>query len=289
MPPLVQIKMQLNTPDLQVSLRQLQQKTGKLPSYLVNRAVFSIADKVVKTMPKVDPGTIDADLDVVKVTPSGKIPKATNPKNSRILGFREPTVGGGFNVSYAWMIVLARMYPAGTTKTGDFKGKMNYMKWTGGLRPLSKPDTHGSAAFWQWVSEHAERMVKARHSSTGFFRMTAQVIRMIFSEAIQKNSSRLLSVLSQASAEALPGGDKLSSKIGTLAGARAAAGNQLTARATFWVATSEADTKGEKKGAIFRIAQPIWQAAVDAEAASIRQYATEEYKQAARESGFLVH
>ena len=88
--------------------------------------------------------------------------------------------------------------------------------------------------------------------------------------------------------EAVAGGGNVSKNIGRLAGGTVATGTGEYARASFWVTATEPDTKGSPGGAIYRIAQPVWQRAVDDEAASIHAYAQSLYEQAARESGIAV-
>jgi len=86
--------------------------------------------------------------------------------------------------SVASKIVLARMSP-----------NSKYSKMTGNRWPVARPDFHGrtdsSSAFWGYVKGVAERMVKARHSSTHFLQAGWNpALRQLFSNSFFRGSKK---------------------------------------------------------------------------------------------------
>jgi hypothetical protein len=267
MPDLVRVTLKLDNSGFNAALAKLRRNSRSLPSSLVNRHVRNAAWRAYDTMPKVNPGAIDQELEVerVGVTKAGKLSKAKNPRHIHVLA--HPT-------SLASLIVLASFYEL---------SKFNVL--TGKVWERSKPNTKGTEAFWQWMAATSSRMVKARRSSTGFYRACAGAVWTMFKAA----SSGNLAVRSAAMTgmDALPGSGSLSKGIGRLAGGTVAVDVGGFARASFWVSATEPDTKGER-GALFRIAQPVWQRAIDAEAAKMLGYAADNYTAAAVQSGIPV-
>lgn len=97
-------------------------------------------------------GRIDAELEV---TSTPVLAKSGARKGL-------PLKSGKANISVpergvAAMIVVSRMHP-----------KSPYSVSTGNRWPVAMPATKGAAAFWQYVQEAAQRMVKARKSSTHY-------------------------------------------------------------------------------------------------------------------------
>ena len=94
-------------------------------------------------------GQIDSDLQVegYGVTKGGKLSKAKKPrrKEYRVVGMK------------GVRIVLSRMY-----QDSEFNLETG-QRWF-----LPKPQTHGAAAFWDWVWQALQRMTKSRHSSAHF-------------------------------------------------------------------------------------------------------------------------
>jgi hypothetical protein len=266
---LFKLKLQLKNQDVAASIRALQEKSSKLPSFLVNRSCRKIAQRAAAAMPKVDPAMINQELEVATfgVTKKGDLSRAKKP--------RKVAVESGQN-SFASWIVLASFYP---------NSKFNLR--TGGVFQRTKPNTSGTAAFWQAIADNVSRMVKARRSSTGFYRLCAQVVFWMFSAATDKNP--LIREAALTGFDALPGTGNVSKNIGKLAGGTVASGIRDDARASFWVTATEPDTKGNAtpKG-IYRVAQPVWQTAVDKVAAENFAEAEAAYSQAARESGIKV-
>jgi hypothetical protein len=75
--------------------------------------------------------------------------------------------------------------------------------------------------------------------------------------------------------------------IGRVAGGTRATSTSGVARASFWVSTTEPDSKGAQQG-ITRVLEPTWQRALDQETAATVAYGEELFAQALRESGYTV-
>lgn len=262
---MINLTVQFRSAGLEVALARLSENSKRLPSYLVNKACYSIALKAEKAMPVVLPAKMDTELNVT-MAPSAKS-KAKNPKKVVHLAPR----------SRAALIVVASMHPGSkyNIRTGHVFAR----------QMISPEKTKGSVErFWRQIDVIAKRMVRARHSSSGFFRLGASVVKFIFKGALRNVPLQL----SEESGEVQAGGGNVSKRIGKVAGGLPASGDQTKATARFWVATTEPDTKGLPGRALYTIIQPVWERAVDAEAASIRAYAETLYAQTARDSGLLM-
>lgn len=266
---LFKVKMEMRNGGLNSSLRMLSQKTSRLPSYLVNKACKSIAIRAERTMPVVKPQSILQELEVsaTGITEKGNLSRAKKPRRVSI---------GSNSSSLGSRIVLAKFY-----KNSPFNIR------TGGVFALSKPNTRGSEAFWEYIADKTSQMTKARRSSSGFFKVCASVVKFVFMQATARSPVTNLGLL-RPGFEATPGTGNVSKNIGRLAGGTPAYGDRTNARASFWVAATEPDTKGTPGNAVYRIAQPVWQRAVDDESQSIRDYAEGAYRQAAKEAGIAV-
>lgn len=138
---------------------------------IIDSTGFFIAVKAQLYTPAVDQETINSELDVTTfpaILESGKRSTAKNKQNSSIM----LPVGRG---SLAEMIVVARMHP------GSKYSMMTDNRW-----PVTMPRTEGIANFWFAVQEIAEKMIKARHSSTAWFKagwgMVAKKLRQGFTD-----------------------------------------------------------------------------------------------------------
>lgn len=285
--PLPQVRLQLKSKDLsgalQAKLLTARKQSAYLPDYLANKACQYISLRAAQTMPKASIAKIDSSLEVMRmgVTKGGKPSKAKNPR--RVLIFGNPIAGnfisptgrmGGDPYSLnplASKIVLASMYP---------ESKFN--KLTGQVWRRNKPNTHGSADFWKWVFDSMSRMVKARHSSIAFFAACAKAVNYGFGLAVGRIRGSLPAVEGQESLSNVGRLSKLLSR--DLARVEPSKGG--IGRAKFSVAATEADTKGsvEPKG-IVKVAQPVWQRAVNAEVASIRKEIELRYRQSLMTAG----
>lgn len=264
---LVKVNMRLKNDDLQRSLRLLAAKSDRLPSYLANKACHWIAKRAEANMPVVPVARITAEM------------TAVTPRSSR--HHRALTT--------AERIVIARMHPnsAFNIRTGHVF-QLQPPPGVGGSPTRNRRYKLGGQSqskFFDWVEAHATRMIGARRSSSGFFKVCASVVKWMFHP--RQTPNRPPSDLPE-SLDAQPGSGNVSKNIGRLAGGRLARGSDLSAEASFWVTATEPDTKGVPGNAIFRVAQPIWQRAVDTEAASIRGHAEKLYGAAIKSSGLVV-
>lgn len=249
----MQVNVKLNNSGVLAGLRQLREVSPKLSRHLVNKACWGIAHHASKTIPIVTPDRIQAEMEAYRYVSKTRATK----------------------VSKAMFIVLASMYPGS-----------RFNRETGGVFARVKPVFSGDGPtrrlqFWEWVNSRAERMISARRRSSGFFNFGAQVVKFIFAKT---ESGMPIG----ASGETLAGGGKVSKAINRVAGGtRATSDGKGNAKASFWVSTTEPDSKGANK-AIERVMVPHWQRAVDAEAAGIARHAEELYVEQIRKAGFKV-
>ena len=192
------------------------------------------------------------------------------------------------HLTAAERIVLARMHP-----------KSRYNQRTGGVYRLDKPifsspspggggtltgrgryqlGAQNRLRFWAWVEERAEIMTKARKSSGGFYKFCAHVVSLMFRAGSGQQFT--------PEGEAMAGSGRVSRAIGKEAGGRPARGTG-SVTAMFWVRDTEPSTKGGTRG-LQRVAEPVWQRALDEEAASIKAEAEKRFANLARQSGFAV-
>ena len=263
------------------SLRKLAVVSRRLPGYVVNKFCRESARRAYDTMPAVSASRIQSELEVSRygVTKGGKLSKAKKPRNVAI-GSHESTLASRIVLARLWMPnIYTGFGPEGSGGLGRLPG---YNVFTGGVFRLEKPATKGKAEFLQWLETRSAMMVKARSQATGFYRLCADVIWHAFNAAVSKSP---VARTQTGGGAALSGGGKVSKRIGIIAGAELAASDATTARASFWVGgTTPQEHKGQDD-ALFRIALPVWQRAIDAEAAGTIVYAEKLYAEAARESG----
>lgn len=258
MPELVKVNLKLRAGDLNESLRRASTITGKLPSYLVNKACYQIARRAEANMPVVSQERITRDMERYKFV---------SRKNSSTI----------MRLTGAMSIILSSFYP-----------NSNFNRKTGQVWLRKKPTFTGPAPtrrlkFWEYVNSEAARMSAARHSSAGFYRLGASVVKFIF----HQGASVARGSFNPATGEALVGGGKVSKSINRIAGGTRALEGAGMATASFWVTTTEPDSKGSNT-AIPRIMEPIWQTALDEETVSITEYAEKVYEQVLRDAGMSV-
>ena|ERR1039457_2358076 len=144
------------------------------------------------------------------------------------------------------------------------------------------------AAGAQAMLDAMRRMLSARHQSGGFFKLCADVVRKVFGPAVSNRQGLAEAVMTGL--DAVAGSGSVSKAIGKLAGGKVATGATDVAHASFWVTGTNPDTDGSKGGAaLFAVAQPVWQKAVDDEAANnFRTAAERAYIRAALKAGIPV-
>lgn len=266
----------LNKSKFSPGLQLLINSSRRMPAELLNRALYHTANRARKAMPVVTAAQIEAEMNAVGFVrnPDDKNWRKTNQEQRHLTA--------------AERIVLARMHP-----------KSRYNQRTGGVYRLDKPifsspspggggtltgrgryqlGAQNRLRFWAWVEERASIMTKARKSSSGFYKFCAHVVSFVFREGTNMTVS--------ADGEALAGSGKVSRAIGKEAGGKPARGIGKVF-ASFWVRDTEPSTKGGARG-IQRVAEPVWQRALDAEAASMTAEAEKRFADLAKKSGFAV-
>lgn len=280
-----QVNLRLRTTDLRAGLQKLASVSPRCAAYLADKACFSIANRAHKAMPKVEAAQIQAEMDATGFArnPDDKDWRATNNEQRHL--------------TTAERIVIASIHPnsAFNRRTGGvfFRQKPVFSAPApgGGGRLTSrrgyKLGAQNRLRFFAWVEERARIMIAARKKSGGFYRLGAAVVRMIFSKNYAPVARPPSDAGGNVSNEVAAGSGSVSKAIGRVAGGTRANRAGGVAKASFWVSTPEPDSKGTQQG-ITRVLEPVWQRAVDAEAASINAYAEELYTQAIREAGFTV-
>jgi hypothetical protein len=258
----VKVNLKLRVSDLNSALQRVEELSNRTAAYLANKACLSIAINAHRMMPVVPPAQIKSEMEASVMV---------SRRNSSLLTRR----------TRAQSIILASFYP---------NSQFNIR--TGHVFQRTKPTFTGDRntrrlKFWEWVSARAEHMTKARRSSSGFYKLGCAVVRLIFS----KNRPPVANApadIGEGVMEAAPqaGDGKVGRAIGRVAGGTLATDGQR-ARASFWVTTTEPDSKGVGTG-ITKVLEPIWQRAVDQEATQKADYAEQLYAQVLRDAGFTV-
>ena len=237
-------------------------------------------------MPVASIGNIDRELEVGSsgVTKTGNLSRAKNPRWRKI-SMVPPSVAGIFvnsedklwsgfyQASLAIRITLARFY-----------GRSRYNVTTGQVWALQKPSTRGQAAFWQWVYDATERMVKSRHRSIAFYKACAKAVNVGFGAVLgrfgQQESGMLLIGGAEDSNMAIR---LLSRGLAKVEPSRNGAGH-----AKFSVLDTEPDTKGRAGADFAKRALPVWTRAVESETASINIEVNKRLIEAFTKNGILL-
>jgi hypothetical protein len=272
--PLVIISLRLKSAGLGLQLqrkfRSVARQTPAYADHIVNKACNSISFRAAQTMPVTSLAKIDSELGVITqgVTKKGRPSFAKKPKWVK-MSF--PPQGDADtdrskpNWNFAVRITLARFYASS-----------RYNVRTGQVWKLQKPPMRGQMAFWEWVYNTAERMVKARHKSIAFYKACA--------EAVNKGFGAVLGKVPVAS------GVGVHQSVTLLARglAKVEPSRNGQGRAKFSVSDTEPDTKGRAGADFARRALPVWQKAVDAETSSIKTEVEKRLAENLRANGLLV-
>ena len=169
----MKINYTLDTRNLNAALKVLSEHSKKAPAQLVNQTALFVIKKAQELTPVVSQGRIVSDMEV-RITPvlSKKGSRKGLPLKS---GKYKMTVS---EYSAASLISLARMHPGS-----------KYSMMTGNRWPLAKPNTKGNEAFWAYIKEAAERMVRARKSSTAFLKASWNTILYKLQAEVNKGRS----------------------------------------------------------------------------------------------------
>lgn len=163
----------INASNLMRANTILVRHSRRSPARCINSTAYHVIKDVVETdggFPVVSQSTIDSDMQVT-VTPI--VSSGSKGKNN---------ITEDVEKTRAMMIVVARMHPNSqySISTGNRWPVAIPMSGLGvsrgrGVGPFQPSPLDRMAAklnFWNYVKEVAERMVKARHSSTGFLKKT---------------------------------------------------------------------------------------------------------------------
>ena len=179
---------QIDTRNLQRAQAVFLQYTRQVPAEAVNRTALFVIRDVQSNTPVVSQDMIDADMNVSTspaVLLNGKLSTSKTRQHEVVaFGNRAGNTGAaelGFDkddvsvMNTAYRIVLARMHP-----------NSRYSQLTGNRWPVPIPDfgrgrgsgagTDSISLFWAYVKDVATRMVRARHSSTGFLKQSWSAI-----------------------------------------------------------------------------------------------------------------
>ena len=164
--------MTVDTSNLTKSMRLFAQFGKTAPALMVNRTALNVIVAAKNATPFVKMGTIDSDLNVMTgagLTRRGRVSKDRKRQHEEVIFMnRTPTLNDVSAQNTAQRIVLARMHPSS-----------EYSRITGNRWPITMPEggfsrggggRDSSSLFWKFVKNAAERMVKARHSSTHFLK-----------------------------------------------------------------------------------------------------------------------
>lgn len=283
--PVVPVHLKLRMGDLNADKSRIANLTGRCAAYLANKACFYIARNAHAAMKVVTAAEIEADM------------RSTGfARNSSDKDWRK-TNKEQRHLTAAERIVLASIHPNSkfNQRTGGVFARtapiFSSPSPGGGGRLTSrrgyKLGAQNRLRFWDWVEQRAIHMTKVRKKSGGFYQLGAAVVKIIFNKNIHPVTRPPSEIGGATSGEAQPGGGKVSSAIGRVAGGTRATSTRGVARASFWVSTTEPDSKGSQ-GGINKVLQPTWQLAVDQEAAATHAYAEQLFAQALREAGYTV-
>lgn len=159
----------------------LLRHSNTAPARSINKTALYVIRKAQELTPVVSQSAIDSDMNVTTspgITKAGKISTAKDRQHETVaFGNRAPDATNSSAMNTAMRIVLARMHPTSrfSILTGNRwgipkdaipsfgRGRSTHKEFGGSA-------TDSSSLFWAWVKQVAERMVKTRHSSTGFLK-----------------------------------------------------------------------------------------------------------------------
>lgn len=283
--PIAPVHLKLRMGDLNADKGRIANLSGRCAAYLANKACFYIARNAHQTMPVVTAAQIEAEMNArgYARNASDKDWRKTN-KEQRHLTAAERIVLASIHPNSKFNQrtggVFARTAPIFSSPSPGGGGRLT------GRRGYNL-GAQNRLRFWDWVEQRAIHMTAARKSSGGFYKLGAAVVKLIFNKFVPPVARPPSEIGGATSGEAQPGGGKVSSAIGRVAGGTRATSTSGVARASFWVSTTEPDSKGGQEG-INKVLQPTWQRAVDQEAAATHAYAEQLFAQALREAGYTV-
>lgn len=264
MPPLIRQTLVLkNRAELERAIARMSVAAGTIPADQANRAVFSIAARAGARMPVTDPSRITNELQAAKAVELVKL------KSGRFSRAKKNTKnffnGSAGEAPLLTLIVSARANPnSHFNQITNSRYALPHSPWQGVDR----------ATGAQRMLETMRAMFNSRIRSSGFFRTSAKVVMFLFKRQVPSQ------VATGGAASAI---GSISKRIGKIAGGQPATPGNPTA--TFWVSSTSAETDG----GLFKVAQPVWQEALDYEREFLMAKAAElEYKDALKALGFKV-
>ena len=171
----------VDTTNLNKAQAILLRHSNNVPARSINKTALFVIRKAQELTPVVSQATIDSDMNVTTspaVLKSGKLSKDKSRQHEVVVfDNRTPTPDDVSAMNTAMRIVLARLHPTSrySSETGNRWGSPpgvipNFGRGRSTHRTFGGSATDARTLFWAWVKQVAERMVKARHSSTGFLK-----------------------------------------------------------------------------------------------------------------------
>ncbi len=263
------VRFKMDASQMRYAVEQIESATGKLPSQIVNRAIFSAAIRVKKAMPVVSVSQIDSELGAavqLRQKKNGKYKRSGNLISGGKMGNKVRSV------PLAKLIVLARANIAGLNRKSGTGSVSNFNVTTNSRYAIDKSEFRNKQ-----MDAYVSRMIKTRHSSSGFFKTCAAAIMFLFKSSDRGQSGGFVPpVIGDVTS-----GGKISARIGKIAGGEVAK-NGSSASASFWVSGTLADTKN----ALYSVAEPVWQKGIDDEARFMHSVAERAYSNTFKKLGF---
>jgi hypothetical protein len=247
------INVHFDTTELNAALAALYKVSDKTPAALVNQKGGFIFGRASGMMKVVEKSTIQTELDA---SPAQLLVKLKNGKFSKAKKNIKQFFGdaGGDTEGFP---LLAAIIQARAGKSGKGSPWKGVDRATGAQRMLDAMRT----------------VFNARISSRGYFRRCFQVAAYAYRKAKLPTKFKISKLFVE---KEYPTIGSLSQRLGIIAGVTPAREGESRAISTFWIKTTEHDIGG--KG-IREHAEPVLQAAFDAEAESTWQHEAEaEYK-----------
>lgn len=143
------------------------------PAKNLNRAVYFVIRRAQQLTPRVMPGVMDSELGVLtqpKIKRNGQLSHDKKGRGSKINVLGHITSGGGYAAPLAALIINARVLRADISRSQPGMSKYNRitgMRYARLYSPFKGVSRRTGAAK---MTAAITRMVRYRHSSSGFFR-----------------------------------------------------------------------------------------------------------------------
>lgn len=258
------VNVKFDATELNRALAKLTVVSNKLPSELVNQKGFFIFGRAAKNMKVVEKAKIEAELGA---SPAHVLTLLKNGRYSRAKKNIQMFFGQGAGKTEGFSLLAAIVQARGkrSGKGSPFKG-------------LSR------ASGEEAMRDAMLLIYNARQKSKGYFRRCFQIAREVYRRRPKEVNFSISKLITREVTEVFEDGD-LMERRGKMADVSLAQRNEPKAISTFWVKSTERDTKD----ALDMYAAPVLQDAVDAEAQSTFEHEAElEYKAAIAALGIKV-